>query len=356
MRRLFCVIMLMILLGGQACAVDLSLPEELRNTAPEAAKLMGEDPAEGFGLVDGAAEILRRGLTEMRAEVFSGARAIAGLMLGVILLGIVESLSDDDRIRKYATVVGALWITAVSAGDVSTLIGLGQDTIARVSELSKLLMPVLCAATAATGGVTSASVRQVGTVLFSDILLTTIERIMIPALYLYIGTAAASCVMEEGTMERIGGLIKKAVIWGLSGLVAMFTSYLTISGAIAGTVDAQALRLAKTAVSTVVPVVGGILAEAAESVLAGAGLLRGMTGVFGALAVLSLCIAPFLRLGMQYLFYQAAGFVAQAAGPKKLTKLFEMIGDAFALILAMTAACALALIISLVSTLTVVVT
>ena len=64
MRRLLCVLLLAILLCGQALAVDLSLPDELKKTAPEAAKLFGTDPADGFGLVDGAAEILRRELKD----------------------------------------------------------------------------------------------------------------------------------------------------------------------------------------------------------------------------------------------------------------------------------------------------
>lgn len=153
-------------------------------------------------------------------------------------------------------------------------------------------------------------------------------------------------------MERVGELLKKIITWVLSGLLTLFTAYLTISGAVAGAADAQAVKLAKTAVSTAVPVVGGILSEAAESVLAGAGLLRGMLGTFGALAVLGSCLLPFLRLGCQYLLYQCASLVAATAGPKKLTKLLAMLGDAFGLVLAMTAASALLLIISIVSSLT----
>ena len=58
-------------------------------------------------------------------------------------------------------------------------------------------------------------------------------------------------------------------------------------------------KLAKSAVSAVVPVVGSILSDAAESVLAGAGLLRGMVGTAGTLALLGVCLVPFLRLGGQ---------------------------------------------------------
>ena len=112
------------------------------------------------------------------------------------------------------------------------------------------------------------------------------------------------------------------------------------------------MKLAKAAVSTAVPVVGGILSEAAESVLAGAGLLRGTLGAFGTLAVLSACLLPFLRLGCQYLLYQGASLVAAAAGPKKLTDLLSMLADAFGLVLAMTAASAAVLLIAIVSSLT----
>lgn len=86
--------------------------------------------------------------------------------------------------------------------------------------------------------------------------------------------------------------------------------------------------------------------------MAGAGILKGMLGAFGALAVLSACLVPFLRLGCQYLLYQGAGLVAGAAGPKNLTALLRKLGDAFGLVLAMTGTSALLLIITLVSSLT----
>ena len=120
----------------------------------------------------------------------------------------------------------------------------------------------------------------------------------------------------------------------------------------AGAVDARAVKLAKTAIAGAVPVVGGILSEAAESVLAGAGILKASAGVVGMLAVLALCLTPFLRLGAQYLLYQGASMVAAAAGQRRLVRLMAMLGDAFGLVLAMTGASALLLLVSVVSSLT----
>lgn len=353
-RRFFCYVLLTLLLCGQACALHSTLPAELERAAPEVANLLTEDAESGYGLAQGASILLRDALSDLREYLFAGVRSLAGILVAVVLLGVVESSAGGGISARHINLIGALYISAVSAGDMNTLIGLGRDTVAQVSTLSKVLIPALAATTAAAGGVASASVRQVTTVFFADILLTVMDRLLLPLLYLYIAAAVANAVLEQDAMDGIASLLKKGIGWALGVLLGLFTAYLSISGAIAGAVDEQTVRAAKSVVSTAVPVVGGILAEAAESVLAGAGVLRAMIGAFGALAVLSLCLLPFLRLGSQYLVYQLAVFVANAAGPKKMGKLLSMLGDAFALVLAMTGASALILIISLVSTLTVV--
>ena len=341
----------LLFLCGQALAAQL--PPELERLAPEAAALADG----GEGLLPGVRRLWREGWEQAGEYLLAGVRSTAAIMAGVVLLGVAESAAPagKDTLGQYVSITGALWITAVSAGNLNALIGLGQQTIVDRSQLSTALLPVLAAAEAASGGVTAASARQVAAVFFSDILLTAIERVLLPAVYLYIGTAAAGAVLEGELMERVGSLLKKLIGWALGGLLTLFTAFLTISGAVAGTADAQAVKVAKAAVSAAVPVVGGILSEAAESMLAGAGLLRGLLGAFGALAVLSFCLVPFLRLGGQYLLYQCASLAAAAAGPKKLTGLLTALGDAFGLVLAMTAASALLLLISLVSSLTAVV-
>lgn len=187
---------------------------------------------------------------------------------------------------------------------------------------------------------------------FAGVLLRLINGLLLPMVYLYIGVSAAGAVVEGDAMERIGTLLKKLTGWTLGGLLTLFITYLAVSGAVAGAVDAHALKLARSAVSAAVPVVGGILSEAAESLLAGAGILKGMVGTFGTLAVLGACLLPVLRLGCQYLLYQGASLVAAAAGPKKLTDLLSMLADAFGLVLAMTAASAAVLLIAIVSSLT----
>ena len=344
------LLLALLLLAGTARAAEdrPELPLELARAAPEAAEL-AED-----GLLAGLEALVEEALAGARDYLLSGVRSVALIMAGVTLLGVVESTSPagKDVLGRYVSMAGALWITAVSAGDLNALMGLGERTISQMALLGKALLPALAAAEAAAGGITAAAVKQAAAVFFSDVLLTLIQRLLLPMVRLYVGVAAAGAVLEGDAMEHIGSLLKKAIGWALSGLLVLFTGYLTLSGAVAGAADAQTVKAAKAAVSAAVPVVGGILASAAESVVAGAGLLRGLVGTCGTLAVVGLCLLPVLRLGCQYLLYQGASLVAAAAGPKKLTGLLGQLAEAFSLVLAMTAASAVALLIAITASLT----
>ena len=97
----------------------------------------------------------------------------------------------------------------------------------------------------------------------------------------------------------------------------------------------------------VVPVVGSIISNAAGAVLQGAGVLKNTLGVTGMLAVLALCLMPFLRLAVQYLLYKLAAFFAGTVGSPKLMELIDALSGAFGLVLGMTGACALLVMISL---------
>jgi len=96
--------------------------------------------------------------------------------------------------------------------------------------------------------------------------------------------------------------------------------------------------------------VGSILADASETVLAGAGVLKGSIGAAGMLVVLAVCLTPFLQLAVHYLLYKGTAALCAAVAQPRLCQLIDGIGGAFGLVLGMTGAGALILLVSIVST------
>ena len=102
---------------------------------------------------------------------------------------------------------------------------------------------------------------------------------------------------NEG-LKRVGALLKWLITILLSVFLLAFIAYLNLSGVISGGADAATVKAAKFTISNMVPVVGGVISDTAETLLAGAGVLRNAAGVFGMLAVLGICMVPLLNLAM----------------------------------------------------------
>lgn len=124
-------------------------------------------------------------------------------------------------------------------------------------------------------GAVGATLRQIATVFFADLLLGLIHGLLMPMVYLYAGALAAGCCLADKRLTAVAELLKTVCTKLLTAALLTFTLYLTVGGIFAGTVDSARVRVTKTAISGMIPVVGGIIAEASETVLAGAGLLKG---------------------------------------------------------------------------------
>ena len=325
------------------------LPADVENALPrDAGRLLdGVEQWDAGSLTDGIRSIWDHLKSDASNILRSRTRGAASILLVVLLCSLVDGFrkSAGDSTR-FLPMAGALAITALTAGSLDSLMGQGTAAIERMNTFSKALLPTLAAVTALSGGVAGATLRQVAAVFFSDLLLELIHGLLMPMVYLYAGALAAGSSLSDKRLLAAAEMIRTVCTRLLTTVLLIFTLYLTVSGIFAGTVDSARVRVAKSAISGAVPVVGGIIAEAAETVLAGAGMLKGTIGMFGLLGVLALCAYPFLHLGIQYLLYKLTGFLASVIGSPKLCGLIKGLGGAFGLILGMVGSCALVLLVS----------
>ncbi len=338
------------------------IPDNLMDAVPpEAENFLTEmdlDQLDYSAFTDGLGELWNQICDEAWDVIKEQLGGTVLLLLVVMLCGIIDDCleaTENKGVANYVPMAGALVITLIAAGNIESLIGLGIETVEMLDVFSKALLPTLAAAVAATGGVISAGVKQISTVFFANILISLIHGVLLQMVYVYITIAAADAMMPGQRLKQIGEALKKGITWVLAGGLILFTSYLSISGAITGSADTLTVQLTKSAISTAVPVVGGIISDATGSVLAGAGVLKNAVGIFGMLVVIATCLLPFLHLAVQYLLYKFTAYLAGTIGNLQLVGLIESLGSAFGLVLGMTGSCALLLLISIASSVSVVV-
>lgn len=327
------------------CLFALALPVSgLEIQAPQvpsaAAEAMPEQTA-SFG--QGLLELLEKGLYRIRPDLKEAVLVAAQVVILVLAVSVLSLFPAGAG--KTAMLTGSLAVASVLFGGANAMILLAKDTVDRLSGYGKLLLPVMAGGLAAQGGVTSSAGLYLGTAFLDAFLSDLLSGVYVPLVYIYLALAAGSSACGEDILKKWKDLIRSGTVWSLKTLLTVFTTYMSITGVVSGATDAAALKATKVSISSLVPVVGGVLSEASEAVLISAGVLKNAAGMYGIFALLALALDPFLKIGVHYLIWKGVTLVCSLFGTKHLAALTEDFSSAMGLLLGMTgAACLLQLI------------
>ena len=268
-------------------------------------------------------------------------RVCAIILLVVLLKGISEKDSLKGLELASVTAIGCVLLSPSV-----TLIRLGEEAIRSQSAYGKLLLPVMTGAMAAQGATASSAGLYAVTAFLDSVLSTLLSNLILPALYLYLGLSIANAATGEGLLGKLKDLFKWFMTWVLKMVLYGFTGFLSITGVVSGAADATAVKAAKLAISGAVPVIGGILSDASEAVLVGAGLVKNSLGMYGLLTALALYLSPFFQIGTQYLMMKATAAVSVSLGKGPASALVSDFATAMGLILAVVSVQTVLLVVS----------
>lgn len=339
MRKCIIILLLSLILIQPVSATEFSAP-----SAPESAQQYMPSEKETFA--DGLWYIFKSAISALRPELVAASGVCLSVMAVVLFASILSSFSEAST--EILRLVVAVVIGLLLLEPANSLINLGTNAVTELSEYGKLMIPVMTAAMAAQGGVTTSAALYTGTIFFITLLTTFITRFIIPALYIYLCLCVANCALEQDMLKKARDFVKWLMTWSLKWVLYIFTGYISITGVISGTVDTSALKAAKIGISGAVPVVGSILSDATETILLSAGAMKNAAGVYGIFAVLAVCVGPFAQIGAHYLLLKVTSAVCNVFGHKPSAELIQDFSTGMGFALAMTATTGMLLLISLV--------
>ena len=236
MRKILVLLLLM------WCIVPVSaaqIPRDLTDAIPDSAREFLDDTDKGdsfTSLNDGLSGLWNRTCKLLIVIVQDSLGGVILVLSAILLCSVAEdcfSAAGGGKLFNPVPLVGTLVILLAVGSNMKNLMGLGEETIQELNIFSKALLPTLSAATAAGGGAVAASVRQVTTVFFSDLLMSLIHSLLLPLVWVFVALSATDAILPSGRLGGIAHGLQKGITWLLSGSLVLFTSYLTLSGAFA---------------------------------------------------------------------------------------------------------------------------
>ncbi len=337
MRRLSVLLLTVFCFAFSVSALEIEPPD-----VPDGGEYYMPPETESFG--EGLWYVITMGVKEFMPELYAAAKGCLSVFAVMLTVAILHQFPGvpEHPVDLVATII----IGVSLLRPAHTLIQLGVETITEMGEYGKLLVPVMTGALAAQGGVTSAGALFTATTFFSTLLTSLITKLAIPMLYVYFCLSLISGIAGEEMIEKFQAFLKWLITWSMKIVLYTFTGFMSITGVVSGTADASAIKAVKLTLSGAVPVVGGVISEASETILVSAGVLKNAAGVYGILALIAVCIGPFIKIGAQYLLLKLTAGICTVFGTKREVKLLSDISGGMGLLLAMTGVVCLLLLVS----------
>lgn len=278
-------------------------------------------------------------------------RSSKGLILSVFVIalisGVLNSVSVDNGTSNAAFFVCFCLITIAVTKIITVTAGYGSDVINEMCTFVTKLAPMLGILLATSGYTASAaSFYPIFSASVYFICLIT-ERCILPLIY-------TSCVI--GILDNLSGkihlnnfnrLIKSLSKWILTGSLTIFTGINAIYGFCAPSVDGVAMRTAKFAVGSMVPVVGGFVADSIETVISGTRLMKNSVGTAGIIAILTACAVPAIKIAAVMLMLKISSALIEPLSDKRYSDMIMEAADAVTTVFGMMIAVAILFIISI---------
>ncbi len=255
------------------------------------------------------------------------------IVINSILNCITEGL-ENKSISKIAFYVQYILIITIALTNFSNIINSIKESVTNMTAFMNMLIPIMMTLIISTGNITTASMIQPIIIFMISLIANFINNVAIPLILMSTALGIISKISDKVQVGRLSKRLKSTTIWVIAMILTAFVTVVSVNGSISGGVDAVASKTAKTAVSNLVPVVGKILGDAMDSVLSCSNVLKSALGAVGTIVVISIVIAPVIKLLLLMSVYYIGAAICEPIADKKVIQLLEQMGDTFKVLFA----------------------
>ncbi len=227
-------------------------------------------------------------LKENVLEPFRILICVIGIILITAMFDTLKSSSLSSSLDSTLSVISALCMVSILAPSMLVLIDTLSETIINASNFMILYVPVITTLIITSGQPLSGSMFYGVMIYVSNAILQIESKIIIPLLKCIISMSIVTSVSTKVSLDGIINLFKKTIKWILTFCMSLFVAFMTMKSIVAVSEDSISNKAVKFAISNFVPLVGGALSDAYQTVISCVTVLKSGVGVAAMAAVFAI--------------------------------------------------------------------
>ncbi|MBA1337012.1 MAG: Stage III sporulation protein AE [Firmicutes bacterium] len=267
--------------------------------------------------------------------LFSQVLANINLMAKLIVLSVIYAVLKNIQTSFGSGMVGELAqmscmlvLIAVAVQSFALAMDVGSRAIDNMVLFMQAFLPALLALLAAMGGIVSTALLQPMIAVSIGFFSTMFKNILMPVIFFSAILAIVNNISESFHLSKLSSLIKQGCVAFIGLVLTVFIGIMTIQGVAASTADGVTIRTAKFAVDNFIPIVGGFLSDAVETIAGCSLVIKNAIGAFGLISLFVIVAFPILKIISLVVIYKVCAAIIEPIAQGQLVKcLNEMAGS-----------------------------
>lgn len=270
-------------------------------------------------------------------EIIANGKLLGTIILLTVFSALLKHLQnafEGTTISKvsYSILYMVLVILALNSFQVAS--SYAMEAIRGMTNFLLALIPLLIALMASSGGIASAAFFHPITVFLMNGSGILIEKIVLPLLLLSTLLFLVSTMTDHYKVTHLAKLLRNISIGLIGTFLTIFLGVISVQGASSAVADGIALRTTKLVAGNIIPVLGKMFTDAADTIVSASMLLKNIVGIFGLVILLFIAVFPAIKILAVAFIYKFAAAILQPLGEGEVISCLDIISKSIIYIFA----------------------
>ena len=297
-----------------------------------------------------ADELLDFAWNSLKDGVLAAVAAVAVLVVLAVLGGMSDALSSGFKRQSTKQIIYFAIYAGVVASLGAIVVSLTGGVTEAISDLSTLLnysTPVFVTLLTAIGGTGGAEMLAPFTMLMSGVVLNVVNSLIIPLFFASVVFTMIGNLSDSVKLGKLTKAVKSIGSWVMGIMFGLISTFAGIQGLVGAGIDTIAVKSAKFALSSYIPILGGYLSEGFDIVMASGVLIKNAAGLAVFVILVVTVTAPIIKLVLFSAVLKLTAGVIEPVGDPKISELIYNTASNLNLLIAAVAGSAFLIFIML---------
>ncbi len=245
-----------------------------------------------------------------------------------VVFSIVSGLTSGFMSNSTTEIIHFVCYSAmivILMTEVTFLITSCVKTIKNMSAFMEVIFPIMLTLVTALGGIaTTATYSPMMTVLSVGVA-KIISNIVLPCFIATMALSIVGFISKDIKLNKLTKFFKSAGEIIIGVVFGLFTTFVTTNGISGAITDNISIKSAKFAIASYVPILGGYLSEGLDLAVASVMLVKNAIGVGGVIFMLSIVLAPVVKILIFSLGLKLVAGIIEPIGNKRMSEIIYVI-------------------------------